>query len=239
MSFIVQGDSKLILMTATFDILSEAPLHTADFGDGAYCFPILCALFSPTIIPQDAPINVGWGSKQTQFHGSLGKAAAHQSSTTKVSTSSDDDTLPRISWRGDGSLFSVSSLSPPDSSGTRRRLIRVYDRTAALQSTSEPVPGLEHPLAWRPSGNLIAATQRFAFDGGGAGVEGRHDIVFFEKNGLQHGQFELRPKEFMANAKGKDVSTRQWGYRVRELSWSSDSNVLCIWIERDDGDLGA
>ena len=187
----------------------------------------------------DAPMNVGWGSKQTQFHGSLGKAAAHELSTIKVSTSTDDDMLPRISWRGDGSLFAVSSLTPPDASGMTRRIIRVYDRMASLQSTSEPLAGLEHPMAWRPSGNLIAATQRFAFEGGGVGIEGRHDIVFFERNGLQHGHFELRPKEFMADAKGKDVAARQWGYRVRELSWSSDSNVLCVWIERDQGDIGA
>lgn len=28
------GDEKLILMTSAFDVLSEAPLHTADYGEG-------------------------------------------------------------------------------------------------------------------------------------------------------------------------------------------------------------
>lgn len=32
---------------------------------------------------------------------------------------------------------------------------------------------------------------------------------------------------------------RKWGYRVREVGWSSDSNILSVWIERDDGDVGA
>ena len=34
----------------------------------------------------------------------------------------------------------------------------------------------------RPAGNLIATSQRLSH---------RHDIVFFEPNGLQHGQFTL------------------------------------------------
>ncbi|KAG6878289.1 hypothetical protein C0992_008296 [Termitomyces sp. T32_za158] len=214
---VVTGDDKLILMTATFDVLSEAPIHTIEFGD-------------------DAPINVGWGSKQTQFHGSLGKAAAQAPAQTLVGSSPDDDSAPRISWRGDGAFFVVSSLSPPSpTSSVRRRTLRVYDRDGKLQSTSEAVPGLEHTLGWRPSGNLIAGTQRFGYEGGGAGTEGRHDVVFFERNGLRHGEFGIRAVDLAG--KGKEVS--KWGYRIRELSWSSDSSVLAIWIERDEGDFNS
>ncbi|KNZ72380.1 Elongator complex protein 1 [Termitomyces sp. J132] len=212
---IVTGEDKLILMTSTFDVVSEAPIHTVDFGE-------------------DAPINVGWGSKQTQFHGSLGKAAAQAPAQTLVGSSPDDDLAPRISWRGDGAFFVVSSLSPASPTNSmRRRTLRVYDRDGKLQSTSEAVPGLEHSLAWRPSGNLIAGTQRFGFEGGGAGTEGRQDVVFFERNGLRHGEFGIRA----ADLTGKGEEIGKWGYRVRELSWSSDSNVLAIWIERDEGDV--
>ncbi|EEB98199.1 hypothetical protein MPER_02337, partial [Moniliophthora perniciosa FA553] len=28
----------------------------------------------------------------------------------------------------------------------------------------------------------------------------------------------------------------EWGYRVKEVSWNSDSNVLTVWIEREEGD---
>lgn len=126
----------------------------------------------------------------------------------------------------------VSSLSPESANGGRRRReLRVYDREGGLQSTSEPVAGLEHVLSWRPSGNLIASTQRFGFEGGGAGKESRHDIVFFERNGLKHGDFGLR----IAGAKKEGNS---WGYKVREVSWSSDSNVLLVWIEHEDRDVG-
>ncbi|KAG9221313.1 hypothetical protein CCMSSC00406_0009424 [Pleurotus cornucopiae] len=210
---LITGDEKLILMTSAFDVLSEAPLHTADYGE-------------------DAPINVGWGSKQTQFHGSLGKAAAQEKPTSNIGSSPDDDQAPRISWRGDGSYFVVSAFSTPHDTGLPRRVLRVFDRHAKLQATMDPIPGLEHPLAWRPSGNLIAGTQRFGFEGGGAGKSDRHDVVFFERNGLRHGEFSLRFK----NTIDEGAPARKWGYNVRDLAWSSDSSVLAVWIEHENGD---
>ncbi len=189
----------------------------------------------------DAPINVGWGSKQTQFHGSLGKAAAQAPSAappSSVGISPDDDFLTRISWRGDGTLFVVSAVSPSSTGATLRpRVLRVYNRDGVLQATAEAVPGLEHPLSWRPSGNLIVSTQRFGtFPGGGKGREGRHDVVFFEKNGLRHGEFGLRHAKPGVSA--ADAKDRKWGYKVKEVGWSADSNVLLVWIEEDAGDTG-
>jgi elongator complex protein 1 len=188
----------------------------------------------------DAPTNVGWGSKQTQFHGSLGKTAAQTappSVVTSAGSSPDDDTLPRISWRGDGAFFVVSSLTPVPSTvdALRRRVLRVYNREAALQSTSEPVAGLEHPLAWRPSGNLIVGTQIFGdFKGAGQGREGRHDVIFFERNGLRHGEFGLREAIASSSVSKEEKRT----YKLREVSWSSDSQILAVWIEREEGDVG-
>ncbi|KIK60852.1 hypothetical protein GYMLUDRAFT_244010 [Collybiopsis luxurians FD-317 M1] len=246
---LVTGANKLILMTLTFDVISESPLETSEFG-------------------QDTPISVGWGSKQTQFHGSLGKAAAQAStSSIPVGSSPDEDWLPRISWRGDGAFFVVSFVStiPSSSSSTSttngtsnshatqtsdatptpsslpHRVLRVYDHQAILQSTSESVPGLEHVLSWRPSGNLIASTQRFglSFKGGGAGREGKHDVVFFERNGLRHGEFELREEGSGSKAGTVENGLKlRWGYRVKEVLWSPDSNVLAVWIERDTAEGG-
>jgi elongator complex protein 1 len=188
----------------------------------------------------DAPINVGWGSKQTQFHGSLGKAAAQAPSAappSSVGISPDDDLLTRISWRGDGALFVVSAVSPSAGSALRQRVLRVYNRDGVLQTTAEAVPGLEHTLSWRPSGNFIVSTQRFGtFPGGGKGREGRHDVVFFEKNGLRHGEFGLR-HETPGVCKA-DVKDRKFGYKVKEVCWSADSNVLLVWIEEAAGDTG-
>jgi elongator complex protein 1 len=186
----------------------------------------------------DAPINVGWGSKQTQFHGSLGKAAAQApsaSSLSSVGISPDDDLLTRISWRGDGTQFVVSAVSPDTVTTLRRRVLRIYTRDGVLQATAEAIPGLEHPLSWRPSGNLIVGAQRFGtFPGGGKGREGRHDVVFFEKNGLRHGEFGLR--HGTPGVGPTEAKDRKWGYKVKELCWSADSNVLLVWIEEDSRD---
>ena len=184
----------------------------------------------------DAPINVGWGSKQTQFHGSLGKAAAQAATNLdNVGSSPDDDEIPRISWRGDGAYFVVSALSSGNpQGGLGRRILRVYNRDAALQSTFEAVAGLEHTLSWRPSGNLIVSTQRFGFEGGGAGKDGRHDVVFFERNGLRHGEFNIREPWIKTTSNGKT----DWGYSVKEVAWSSDSNILTVWIKGREKDVG-
>jgi elongator complex protein 1 len=158
----------------------------------------------------------------------LGKAAAQAPTQSKIGTSPDDDGQPRVSWRGDAAFYVVSTLSQQT---PRHRVLRVYDIQGRLQSTSEAVAGVEHVLSWRPSGNLIASTQRFGFEGGGQGKEGRHDVVFFERNGLRHGEFTLPvsvPKS----------ETSKWGYKVQELSWSPDSDVLAVWIRFDTHDVG-
>lgn len=197
------------------------------------------------IVIIDQQINVGWGSKQTQFHGSLGKQAA-QASTPKLPLSSPSDHgLPQISWRGDGTYFCISSLDPYSASsskhGSSRRQVRVYSRSPiALSATSEPIYGLEAPISWRPAGNLIATIQGFGWEGGAEGEgedRARRDVIFLERNGLQHGDFRLREYE---RYKGKEraVAEGREGSRVRGLSYASDSGCLAVWIERKDGDVG-
>lgn len=176
-------------MTQDFDPITEFDLHVEDQGEGVQH-------------------SVGWGSKETQFHGSAGKQAAQQKvDTSKFTISDDDDNQPRVSWRGDGSLFTVSDIDPSRSA----RVIRVFNREGTLQNTSEPVDKLEHVLDWRPSGNLIVSSQRLPH---------RHDIVFFERNGLRHGEFTLR-------------ESRETKQKVLEVSWNADSTVLAVWISSE------
>ncbi|KZS97891.1 IkappaB kinase complex, IKAP component [Sistotremastrum niveocremeum HHB9708] len=217
---LITGHGNVLLMSSTFDTLSESPLSTTEFGE-------------------DAPINVGWGSKQTQFHGSIGKTAAQVAADPQnIGSSPDDDGLPRISWRGDGAFFVVSSLTSTSPGGAPpHRLLRVYNRLGELQSTSEGVAGLESSLSWRPSGNLIAACQRFgAHPGLGKGNEGRHDVVFFERNGLRHGEFTMRTGRWAQSAKTA-ASGLNYGYRVTELAWNSDSTILSIWVRTETSDI--
>lgn len=185
---------------------------------------------------------MGWGSKQTQFHGSLGKAAASSEVPTTGQggidkPSPDDDKRPRVSWRGDGAFFVVSSLDPhgSDSNHALRRLRFYSSNPPAHLSTSEITPGLEGVLAWRPSGGLIASAQRFGYEGGGIGRPGRHDVVFFERCGLRRGEFGIRDSVVSTGASGTNSA---WGYKVKELLWNTDSTILALWIQREAGDCG-
>ncbi len=67
-------------------------------------------------------------------------------------------------------------------------------------------------LCNRPSGNLLASLQLKKSQ--------KNDVVFFEPNGLQHGEFSFRapPTEL----------------QVREVLWSHDSSVLCAWCVQGD-----
>ena len=150
-------------------------------------------------------VSVGWGKKETQFKGKGAKALRDPTMPEKIDEgvlSPNDDSRTNISWRGDGAYLAVSAIE-----GATRRLIRVYSREGVLDSVSEPVDGLEGALSWRPAGNLIAGIQR---------LEGGVDVVFFERNGLRHGQFSLRltPEQFQRS--GQHIG----------LSWNSDSTVL-------------
>ncbi|KAF9112880.1 hypothetical protein BGX27_002637 [Mortierella sp. AM989] len=185
----VTGEGSILEMTKDFDVIAENPIDVEETGE-------------------DVSVNVGWGKKETQFHGTEGKQAAQRKIDTSTFTfSPDDDDQHRLSWRGDGTYFCCSSKDKH----LGRRVIRVYNREAILQTTSESVDMLEHGLSWRPSGNLIASSQRLPH---------RHDIVFFERNGLRHGEFTLRePNDTV----------------VKELAWNCDSTVLAVWLQRTTG----
>ncbi|OCF72658.1 elongator complex protein 1 [Kwoniella mangroviensis CBS 8886] len=211
---LMTGEDNLVCMTRHFDVIHEEPLRSDDFGEDKF-------------------INVGWGSRQTQFHGSLGKAAAKQPINSSQSLSHPTDSgLPYITFRGDASYFAISSLDPYSDGESARRQIRIYSRDSntgfvpKLSATSENLPGLEGNLSWRPTGNLISTLIRYGYPGGGEGREGKWDIAMLERNGLRHGGFELR----------EDKQTWKDG-KVKGLQWNSDSEVLAIWIERSDKDV--
>ncbi|KAK0548116.1 putative elongator complex protein 1 [Tilletia horrida] len=252
---------KVILMTKTFDVLSEKPLFTTDFGE-------------------DQPVDVGWGSRATQFHGSAGKAAAaaaaaEAEAAAKADTKTDprgpatldDDGLFRVSWRGDGSFFIVSALEPfrrsnsdlAEASGLRyHRVLRIFSRDGNLSATSEStVRGLTHVLSVKPVGNIIASSQRFgsleeaesgissAFEDDadllrlGKGRQGRHDIIFFERNGLRHGEFSLR-EEGETQPVGEGTSAKlSWtrDHTIKEIAWNSDGSALAVFLSRNDLDV--
>ncbi|KAM5455745.1 putative elongator complex protein 1 [Microsporum audouinii] len=152
-------------------------------------------------------VSVGWGKKETQFQGKRAKALRDPTMPEKVDEgklSEFDDGKTTLSWRGDGAYLALNSIE----AGVRR-VIRVFSREGTLDSVSEPVDGLEGALSWRPSGNLIAGIQR---------LDNRIDVVFFERNGLRHGQFALRLTE---------EERLGWASNIN-LTWNVDSTVLAV-----------
>ncbi|KAI5847254.1 IKI3 family-domain-containing protein [Morchella snyderi] len=174
-------------------------LMTRDFE------PIKDVTLSPNDLNASKHVSVGWGKSETQFKGK--RAMRDPTVPEKFDEgvlSPLDDGATRISWRGDGAYLAISSME-----ASQRRLIRVYSRDGSLDGVCEPVDNLEGPLSWRPAGNLMAGIQRFP---------DRLDVVFFERNGLRHGEFTLRiPSELVKEE------------TVLELLWNGDSSVLAIY----------
>ncbi|PNS13996.1 Elongator complex protein 1 [Sphaceloma murrayae] len=183
--------NTFILMTRTFESTANVQM-------------------TPDDVKVSAHVSVGWGKKETQFHGKRAKALRDPTVPEHVDEgvlSDHDGGETTITWRGDGAYAAISTVEEG-----KRRMIRVYSRDGILDSVSEPVDGLEGALSWRPSGNLIAGIQ--------SQLSGDVRVVFFERNGLRHGEFPLRICD--STSARPDWSTRT------SLAWSTDSSVLAV-----------
>ena len=72
---VVTDAATVILMTSDFDPLTEVPLDPSD----------------STFSGEQAPVSVGWGTKETQFHGKAGKAAAKAAGPPMTPVGPHDD----------------------------------------------------------------------------------------------------------------------------------------------------
>ncbi|KAI1616612.1 elongator complex protein 1 [Exophiala viscosa] len=185
---IVTRADTLVLMSRNFEPLNEATLSAED-------------------LKVSKQVSVGWGQRETQFQGRRARAMRDPTVPETIDEGKPgayEDGQVTVSWRGDGQYVAINSVVPG-----HRRVIRVFSRDGVLDSASEPVDGLESALSWRPSGNLIAGIQR---------SEENLQVIFFERNGLRHGQFDVRTtKKEMAD----------WASAV-SMSWSTDSTVLAL-----------
>ena len=185
---VVTHADTLILMTRDLQPVTEVTLTAEDLKASKH-------------------VSVGWGKKETQFQGKRAKALRDPTMPESVDQgkrSPHDTGRTSISWRGDGAFLAVNRLVPDN-----RRAIRIFTREGTIDSASEPVDGLESALSWRPAGNLLSSVQRLA---------DRLDVVFFERNGLRHGEFSLRLSRDEMDTWASDVS----------LSWNIDSTVLAV-----------
>ncbi|KAM0715264.1 hypothetical protein Q7P37_008762 [Cladosporium fusiforme] len=166
-----------------------------------------------TLSPEDVKVSdhvsVGWGKRETQFQGRGAKALRDPTVPLHVDEGTlreGDDNRVSITWRGDGQFVAINGTITQD---PKRRIIRFYSREGVLESVSEPVNYMGHALSWKPSGQLVAGIQH---------LQDRTDVIFFERNGLRHGEFSLRLTEEQRSAIGDNI----------QLSWNVDSTVLAV-----------
>lgn len=175
---VVTEDLRCIVLNSVYDTLADTNL--IESGEEQF-------------------VNVGWGKKETQFHGSEGKHA-RKAVETGVQITEGVDNSSHICWRGDGAYFVVIFTYET------RRLFKVFDKEGQLKFTSERCYGLDGPIAWRPSGLWIAVPQLLAED--------QYCIALFERNGLRHRELVLPFK------RSEEL--------VTSLGWSLDSEVLMV-----------
>lgn len=188
---LVTRAGSFVLMSQQLEPVNEVALHEDDLKLSKH-------------------VSVGWGKKETQFQGKRAKALKDPTMPDSVDegkSSPNDDGSATISWRGDGAYAAVNSVI-----AASRRVIRVYSAEGSLDSVSEPIDGLEFALSWRPHGNLIAGVQR------ALGATPKLEVVFFERNGLRHGHFDLRLSESEMTTYGTTIS----------LFWNCDSSILAV-----------
>lgn len=114
----LSAENTVIVMSSSFEILHETNLIEEEAGE-------------------QEMINVGWGRKETQFHGSEGKQVALKKSEPIVTENVGDDHKSRITWRGDSSLFAISYWCPK----YECRRIKIFSRGGVLQNVGETIPG--------------------------------------------------------------------------------------------------
>lgn len=188
---VATGAGTLLFMTRDFDSIANITL-------------------SPEDVKVSNHVSVGWGKKETQFKGrGVAKTLRDPTMPEHVdegTLSPLDDGRVSISWRGDGQFVAVNSILDAE---PKRRIIRVYSREGVLESVSEPINGLEGTVSWKPSGQTIAGIQR---------NDDEIDVVFFERNGLRHGEFSLRLDRSEMESIGSSI----------DLRWNVDSTVLAV-----------
>ncbi|WPK25209.1 hypothetical protein PUMCH_002513 [Australozyma saopauloensis] len=212
---LITNENNLLVLSKSFEPIAEKQLDRNDLGH-----------------TDNKHVSVGWGKEETQFKGKgfmererqaikhagldLSEDSPLRDPTVaqvqKGSLLDKDDYSVKISWRGDSEYFAVSTVEETLDTGDLRRVIRVFSREGVLDSVSEAVDGLEQNLSWRPSGALLATTQRTTDEDGDDVLQ----LSFFERNGLRHGEFNTR--------------LNPYDETVERIAWSSNSEILAVQL---------
>lgn len=101
------------------------------------CFEVLNNFNITEIsLAENKLVNVGWGKKETQFHGSEGKDKRAVKEVIGDGDNADDSI--KVCWRSDGLLFAIGYFNKV----TNLRSIKIFNRDGVLQYISEALSGI-------------------------------------------------------------------------------------------------
>ncbi|CAM9165379.1 unnamed protein product, partial [Ectocarpus fasciculatus] len=93
-----------------------------------------------------------------------------------------------VSWSGDGELCAVYSVDAADGIAKIRIYSKVFDLVSVgrgvMDGPASIVKDLCSVVAFSPNASLVASVQKKP--------TGKFQVVFFERNGLRHGEFDVR-----------------------------------------------
>jgi elongator complex protein 1 len=126
------------------------------------------------------------------------------------------DTSCSISWRSDGDFFSLTTTDNDNITSAR-----VFNKDLELHATGRNLgdgsaavlKSLGSPIAFGANGSLIAVTQA---------IKNKHQVSFLEKNGLRHGEFEIKCPPI---PNGWDA------WKVSSLHWDLPSTLLAVGLK--------
>ncbi|CAJ0962929.1 unnamed protein product, partial [Mesorhabditis belari] len=185
-NLVVVGDDLVYYFDRMLTLVAESPLIGESRG-------------------KDELVTVGWGSRETQFQGSVGKDARNKREVNRKAYADDSGEI-YVSWRGDAQYVAISYL---DCLNEERR-VAIFNRDGELMSRLQNDFSLEAGVAMRPFGNYIATTRRHE--------NGSRSMCFFERNG----EFRHEARLFGEN-----------GIRKR-FQWDSEASVLAFEMKCDE-----
>ncbi|KAH3683919.1 hypothetical protein WICPIJ_005119 [Wickerhamomyces pijperi] len=216
---LVTLENSMILLSRQFDSIGELKFSVSDAELSNH-------------------VDVGWGSKETQFRGK-GARQAERDLIKGLDLERDlnkrDPTMPlyvddgrlseldtndevTVAWRKDCEFFCVSSVEVINE--IKRRIVRVFDRSGNLVNVSEPVDFQEWQLDW---GTLITSVKRsVVVDELDQSENEQLEVIFFEKNGLRHGQFTVPPTV-------KQINTLKWNSTNEVLAVQTSDHSIQLW----------
>lgn len=153
-------------------------------------------------------IAIGWGKKETQFHGTAGKQAA-LAKEYKPENPFVDNFIPGITWAEKGTLLAVNVPTKD----LKMRHIRIFNSSGELQCTSLNYYGLYRFITFNTVDRLFICAEK---------IDGINRVIFFEKNGLLHSKFQL-------HGKFNDAS-------VKSIHWNAHLEILIIWLYEENQD---